>query len=274
MLSQSPDGPLESLGVSAKGTSRWRSGQSRQTMESTLPAEPEPQWNAGKPRGPTGKRAVPPSRTSPDSNDASQRTSDGGSKVRARRSNRQHKKRGEDSFELQRLEESRTEKRERGGAKKDDNRTISKPANMKSSTTGKKAKVQKGSAQIRAAEDDEDKWTEEELAILQEYVWFPKNHNGPVPSDRIRLQCVCVFYPGPFRSILNTRPTTGRRWRGLWEHALRKTVTTSTLSREPRSLRSPRRRRGKRNSRKHQGARVGGGLPHSMTSIWFIQPWS
>lgn len=174
--SQSPDAPPASLSISAKGTSRrTRGSRSRRTTESTLPVEPGPQWTTGQTPGPTGKRTGPPSRTSPDMDHASaEQLSDGGSEVRrAKRSNRQHRKRAEDSPQLRHLEESRTERRKRGRAEKDENRTISEPTNLKSSTTSLKAKVCKRSAQI-PAEEDKDKWTEEELATLQEYVWFPQ----------------------------------------------------------------------------------------------------
>lgn len=206
---RSPDPPVASLCISAEGTGRWM--RSSQTRARALPEDPEPQWNTRKMRGSAQKRDGLPSRASPDMDDTSpEQPSNHSLRVRrAKRSNRLHKKRGEDSAQLQHLEESRMEVRKRGGAEKDDNKRSSEPTNMKSSTSSKTPKTHKGSAKI-LSEEDEDKWTEDELARLQEYVWF---------SD-YRVSCclteshsaVCLSYPGQWRSIPNTRPVTGQRW--------------------------------------------------------------
>lgn len=172
--SRPPDLPEASLSISAKGTGRWmRSSQRCQTTERALQVDPDPQWNAGKMQGSASKRTVPPSPPPPDIDDPSpEQWSDGSLKVRrATRANRQHKKRGEDSPQLQHLEESETEVRKTGRVAKDENKKIPEPTSMKS-TSRKKAKRHKGSTQI-LAEEDEDKWTEEELAVLHELVCFP-----------------------------------------------------------------------------------------------------
>lgn len=193
--SHSPDPSVESLSISAKGTSGWtRSSQRCQTTERALQVDPDPQWNTGKMRGSPRKRTVPPSRLSPDINDPSpEQSSDGSLKVRrAKRSNRQHKKRGEDSPQLQHLEESRTEVRKRRRVEKDENKKISEPTNIKSSTSSKKPKMHKGSAQI-LAEEDEDKWTEGELAMLQEYVWFPDKTAQCCLTELDSSVCLCLI---------------------------------------------------------------------------------
>lgn len=243
--SHSPDSSVEFSSISAKGTSRWgRSSQSCQTKESVLQMDPDPQWNAAKMQGSTRKQTVPPSRASPDINNMSpEQSSDSAVKVRRKkRSSRQHKKRGEDSPQLQHFAESRIEVRKTGKVEKEENKKASKPTTLKSSTSSKKPKRHKGSAQI-LAEEDGDKWKEEELAMLQEYVWFPEKtaqcHLTELDSS------VCLSSPGQWRATQNTRPITGQRWRGLWENALQKSVTTSTLSREPPSLRSRKSRKGK-----------------------------
>lgn len=175
VLSHSPDPPMESLSVPARGSSGWmRPISSCQTTERGLEVGPDPQWNTGKTRGPTRKRTVLPPQASPDRDDASpEQSSDGSLKVRrAKRSNRQHKKRGGDSPQLQHLETSRMEVKRRDRGEKAKNKDISELANVKSSTTSRKPKMHKASAHI-LAEEDEEKWTEYELAALQEYVWFP-----------------------------------------------------------------------------------------------------
>lgn len=175
VLSHSSDPPMETLSIPAKGSSGWtRPIWSCQTTERGLEVEPDPQWNTGKTRGSTRKQTVLPPQASPDRDDASaEQSSDGTLKVRrAKRSNRLHKKRGGDSPQLQHLEPSRMEvkRRDRGG--KDKNKKISEPANVKSSTSSRKPKMHKASTHI-LAEEDEERWTEDELAALQEYVWFP-----------------------------------------------------------------------------------------------------
>lgn len=173
--SRSPDLPEESPSVCAEGTSRWmRSSQRCQTTERVLPGDPDPHWNAGKMQGAASKQTVPPSPPPPDIyNTSPEQLSEGSLKVRrATRANRQHKKRGEDPPQLQHSEESRTDVRKRGRAGKDESKKIPEPTNMKSSTSSKKAKRHKRSTQL-LAEEDEDKWTEEELAMLQQYVCFP-----------------------------------------------------------------------------------------------------
>lgn len=256
MLSRSPDPPTEPLSIPAKRSSRWtRPIWSCQTTERRLEAEPDPQRNAGKTRGSTRKRTVLPPQASPDRDDASsEQSSDGSLKVRrAKRFNRQHEKRRGDSPQLQHLESSRMEvkRRDRGG--KDKNIEISELANVKSSTSSRKQKMHKASAHV-LTEEDEEKWAEDELAALQEYVWFPVE-TAPVLSGRVGLKCVFV-YPGQWRSTQNTRPITGQRWRGWWERVLQKSVTSSTLFREPPTRRSRKTRKGKRNGRKHQQAQV------------------
>lgn len=190
--SHSPDPPVEPLGIPAKGASRWtKSSQRCPTTERALQVDPDPQWNTGKMRGSTRKR--PPSRLSPDINDTSpEQSSDGSLKVRReKRSDRQHKKKGEDSPQLQHLEESRTEVRKRRRVEKDENRKISEPTNIKSSTSSKKPKMHKGSAQI-LAEEDEEKWTEGELAMLQEYVWFPDKTAQCCLTELDSSVCLCL----------------------------------------------------------------------------------
>lgn len=88
--------------------------------------------------------------------------------------NREHKKRGEDSAQLQYLEESKNKGRKRGRV--ENNREVNKskqisvPTNNKSS---KKPKSHKGRMQVLPElDEDEEQWTEEELAKLQEYVWL------------------------------------------------------------------------------------------------------
>lgn len=189
-----PDLPVESLSISAKGKNRWtRPSQSCQSTERALQVDPDPQWNTGKMRGSTRKRTVSPSRASPDVDDTSpEQSSDGNLKVRrAKRSNRQHRKRVEDSPQ-QHLEERRTEVRKKGRAEKDENKKISKPTNIKPSTSSKKTKIHKGSAQIRA-EEDGNKWTEEELALLQECVWFPDQTAQCPLTELDSSVCVCLI---------------------------------------------------------------------------------
>lgn len=169
VLSHSPDPPMESLSIPAKGSSGWtRPIRSCQSTERGLEVEPDPRWNTGKTRGSTRKRTVLPPQASPDRDASPEQPPDGSLKVRrAKRSNRLHKKRGGDSPQLQHLETSRMEVKRRARGGKDKNKGISEPANVKSSTSSRKPKMHKASAHI-LAEEDEEKWTEDELAALQE----------------------------------------------------------------------------------------------------------
>lgn len=194
MLSHPPDPPVES-----KGSSGWmRSSWKCQTTERGLEVDPDPQGNTRKMRGSTRKQTVLPSQESPDRDDMSPEQSDGSLMVRrAKRSNRLQKKRGGDSPQLQHLEESRTQVKGRGRGEKDRNKKISEATTVKSSTSSKKPKIHKASAQI-LAEEDEDKWTEEELAALQECVWFPDQTAQCCLTalDSRVCVCVCLFTQG------------------------------------------------------------------------------
>lgn len=196
VLSHSPNPPMESLSIPAKGSSGWtRPIWSCQTTERGLEVEPDPQWNTGKTRGSTRKQTVLPPQASPDRDDASpEQSSDGSLKIRrAKRSNRLHKKRGGDSPQLQHLETNRMEVKRRDRGRKDKNIKISEPANVKSSTSSRKPKMHKASAHI-LAEEEEEKWAEDELAALQEYVWFPVK---TAQCCLIELESnVCLFIQG------------------------------------------------------------------------------
>lgn len=185
--SHSPDPCVDSLSISEESTGRQtRSSQRARRMNAV------PHWNneisstliASKQKSATKKmrvsarnHTVPACRLSPDINETSPEQSARASlKVRrAKRSQRVQEKRGEVSPQLQHVEESREEvrKRRRVEQNQEKHKKISEPTNSKSSTSGKKPKMYKGIVQI-PAEQDEDKWTEEELAKLQEYVWFPE----------------------------------------------------------------------------------------------------
>lgn len=138
------------------------------------------------------RHTVPASPPSSDITEmSSEHSSNNGLMVRrSRPSNRVRKKRGEDPPQLQHAEERRKEVRKRRVEQtQEKNKKISEPTNTKSSTSSKKPKMYKGNMQIQP-EQDEDKWTEEELAKLQEYVQFP---HKPSPFHRIQLKCVCLI---------------------------------------------------------------------------------
>lgn len=138
------------------------------------------------------RHTVPASPPSSDMNETSSEHSSNNSLMvrRSRPSNRVQKKRGEDPPQLQHAEERRKEVRKgRVEQTQEKNKKISEPTNTKSSTSSKKPKMYKGNMQI-PPEQDEDKWTEEELAKLQEYVQFP---HKPSPFHRIQLKCVCLI---------------------------------------------------------------------------------
>lgn len=181
--SHSPDPSMESLSISEKSTGRQaRSSRRRQHVnavpdrnnEISSPMNPRKQKSEAKN---TRHHTVPASRLSPDINETSPEHSACDSLMvrRTKPSNRVEKKRGEDSPQLQHAEERRKEvrKRRRVEQNQEKNTKISEPTNSKSSTSSKKPKMYKGNMQI-LPEQDEDKWTEEELAKLQEYVRLPQ----------------------------------------------------------------------------------------------------
>lgn len=183
--------PAASLSICEESVSRpTRSSQRSQTLR--MDADPQP--NAEKSstakserRTSKRKRAVPPSRLSPDIDDKSpEQPSHNTIKVRTtKQSHMEHRKRAKVSPRLQHLEESSKEVRRRGREEKNQesnkSKRISEPTNIKASTSSKKANMHKGRMQI-FPEQDEDKWTEEELAKLKECVWV-SDKNTRLPFD-------------------------------------------------------------------------------------------
>lgn len=182
--SHSPDPSVESLSISEKSTDRQTRSSQRAQHVNAVPDrnnEISSPMNARKQKSETvqatmRRHAVPASPLSPDINETSPEHSAHDSLMvrRTKPSNRLQKKRGEDLPQLQHAEERRKEVRKRRVEQNQEkNKNISDPTNSKSSTSSKKPKIYKGNMQI-PPEQDEDKWTEEELAKLQEYVQFPQ----------------------------------------------------------------------------------------------------
>ncbi|XP_056915143.1 mis18-binding protein 1 [Takifugu flavidus] len=182
--SHSPDPSVESLSIPERSTGRQtRSSQRAQHVnaapdrsnEISSPVKARKQKSATKNRR---RHTVPASPLSPHISETAPEHSAHDSLMvrRTKPSKRVQKKRGEDSPQLQHAEQRRKEVRKRRGQQNQEkNKKISEPTNSKSSTSSKKPKMYKGNMQI-PPEQDEDKWTEEELAKLQEAVaLYPKH---------------------------------------------------------------------------------------------------
>lgn len=179
--SHSPDPSVETLSICEKSTGRQaRSSQRRQQVNAVPDRTNEPSSPTNTRKQKSDRkymrhRAVPASRQSPDINETSPEHSACDSLMvrRTKPSKRVQRKRGEDSPQLQHAEERREEVRKRRRVEQNQEKNISEPTNGRPSTSSKKPKMHKGNVQI-PPEQDEDKWTEEELAKLQEYVRFPQ----------------------------------------------------------------------------------------------------
>lgn len=180
--SHSPDPSVESLSISKKSTGSQTRSSQRAAQVDAVPDrnnEISSLMNARKQKSKKKnmrRHTVPASPLSSDINETSPEHSADDSLMvrRTKPSNRVQKKRGEDSPQLQHAEEGRKEVRKRRVEQtQEKNKKISEPANSKSYTSSKKPRMYKGNMQIPPEQDD-DKWTEEELAKLQEYVQFPQ----------------------------------------------------------------------------------------------------
>lgn len=180
--SHSPDPSVESFSISEKSTGRQTRSSQRARHVNAVPDrnnEISSPMNARKQKSKSKnmrRHAVPASPLSPDINETSPEHSAHDSLMVRRRkpSNRVQKKRGEDLPQLQHAEERRKEVRKRRVEQNQEkNKKISDPTNSKSFTSIKKPMRYKANMQI-PPEQDEDEWTEEELAKLQEYVQFPQ----------------------------------------------------------------------------------------------------